>query len=408
MRLRGVARHHSDFDRAIFRACRYSIVMESIQTAKPCFLALAPWRELSQEINDSTPGRSAYEDAREAIFQEIVHHPGYILESVNYMANGGWDRSVLQDLVRRGHMHRSNHKAIHTRCVQALREAGQEPIEAPSSIDDKVFPTVFQYPGVHVASSFCTYWALLKGLNMALIGLEAKLSAIESTRQTAHEQMTPVQLLTAGNMSISRESLSSVVVAESTSPQDAQSVALTSNTNAIAREEGGITLPDRTSSSPVTDLDVGTRSSESPTPAPTSPTEYPTMSSSDTAKRRQMYMAENKHCAHQICKSVECISTSAFMGPIFLIFSLKTIGRMLDNPQEKEWILRKMALLGQTWGIAKNEADGAREENEVRGNYGAAVRGSPRDRDASGSKGKPNRVFRAWSTDCPTNQHGLG
>ena len=352
IQVRGVARHQTDFDRAIFVACRYAIILESYQTGKRCFLSSAPWRKLSQEIRDSSHNRSAYEDAREDFFQEIVQHPGYVTEAVAYMAGGGRDRSVLQDLVRRGHMHRSNHQAIYNRFIEILREAGHEPREVPSSVDDKVFPVVYHFPGIIVASTFCSYWSLLKILNVALIGLEAKLSAVDSTSQDPQEGITPAQILAARNMKFSRENITNVIVAKSKAPGDVESAALESESNIRGSGDVIRSLPDRTVSRP-----VSTRYSVSPMPAASSPTDYPTMSPSDTAKRREMYMAENKHCARQICKSVEDVCTSAFLGPIFLIFSLRVVSRMFDSPEEKEWVLRKLKGLGRTWGVAKEDAD---------------------------------------------------
>lgn len=385
MRLRGVTRHQSELDKAIFLACRYSMILESYHTGRPCFLSLAPWRKLSQELHDSLPNRSAFDDAREGFYQEIVHQPGYVMDSVHYMASGGRDRSVLQDLVRRGHMHRSNLKTIFKRCVERLREAGQEPTEVPSFTGDKVFPIIYQYPEILVASFFSSYWSLLKVLNIALIGLEAKLSALESAYQMPEEQKTPAQTLAARNMIFSRENLTNIVVAESTRPQDAESAAPSKANVMGSRGEAPRVLPDRTSSYSASGLAVGTRSSESPTPTTTSPSEYPTMSPSDTAKRRQMYMAENRYCAHQICKSVESISTATFLGPIFLIFSLRAVSRMLDSSTEKEWVLRKMDELGKTWGVAK---EGVPNGDVDLGIHRGAVRASPKDREDSESMGE--------------------
>lgn len=345
MQVRGVARHRSEFDRAIFVACRYAIVLESFQTGKRCFLSSAPWRKLSRDIRNSSPNRCAYEDVREDFFQEIVQHPGFVMEAVTYMASGGRDRSVLQDLVRRGHTHRSNHQAIYNRFIETLREAGQEPREVPSSVDDKVFPVVYGFPGIIVASTFCSYWSLLKILNVALIGLEAKLSAVNSTSQDPQEGMTPAQMLAARNMKISRENITNVIVAESKQPGDEES-------NIRGSGDATQSVPDLSSIKP-----VSTKSSESPLAGPSSPTDYPTMSPSDTAKRREMYMAENKDSARRICKSVENISTSPFLGPIFLIFSLRVVSRIFDNAEEKEWVLRKLKGLGRTWGVAKEDAD---------------------------------------------------
>ena len=345
--VRGVSRYQTELDKAIFVACRYAIMLESFQTGRRCFLSSASWRKLSQEIHDSSPYRSAYEDAREDFFQEVVQHPGYVMDSVAYMAGGGRDRSVLQDLIRRGHKHRSNHKAIYNRIIETLREAGQEPREVPSPVDDKVFPIVYQFPGILVASTFCSYWSLLKILNVALIGLEAKLSAVASACQGSQEGITPAQMLAVRNMKLTRENVTNVIIAESAAPGGMGSGSLEGESNI---------WPDLTFPGP-----VSTRSSKSPTPAAHSPTDYPTMSPSDTAKRRQMYMAENKYSAQQVCKSVEDVCTSAFLGPIFLIFSLRVVSRMLDSPEEQEWVLGKLEVLGRTWGVAREDADDARE-----------------------------------------------
>ena len=382
IQLRGVERYRTDFDKALFLACRYSMVTESYHTGKGCFLSAAPWRKLSQEIHESSHWKSASEDAREAFFQEIVHQPEYVMDSVNYMASGGRDRSVLQDLVRRGHMHRSNHKAVHRRFMEALRAEGRGPTEVPSSAGDKVFPVVYRFPGILVASYFCSYWSLLKVLNITLIGLEAKLSAVESTCQDSREHITPAQMLAARNMQLSPENLSSVVVAESATSQDVGSTAVASENNVLGGGSAIRILPDRTSSSAVIEQALSIRSSESLLPAATSLTEYPTTSPRDTAKRRQMYTAENQYSAQQICKSVENVSTSAFLGPIFLTFSLRVVSRMLKSPEETEWVVRKLEILGTTWGVA---AEGAREVTIGPGWNRSPLGVSPRSKDDFGS-----------------------
>ena len=351
MQVRGVARYQTDFDRAMFVACRYAIVLESFQTGTRCFLSSPPWRRLSRKICDSSPNKSAYEEAREDFFQEVVQHPGYNMDAVAYMAGGGRDRSVLQDLVRRGHTHRSNHQANYDRLMETLREAGHEPREVPSSVDDKVFPIIYHYPGIIVASTVCSYWSLLKILNIALIGLEARLSALNSTFQDLQEEITPVQMLKARNMKLSRENITNIIVAESEAAGDVES-ATPRESNMSGSGDANQYLPNLTVSRP-----TSTRCSGTPLPAASSPMEYPTMSPSDTAKRREMYMAENRHSARQICKSVENVCTSAFLGPMFLIFSLRVIARMLDSSEEKGWVLRKLEGLGRTWGVARENAD---------------------------------------------------
>lgn len=377
MQLRGAHRHRTDFDKAIFLACRLSLVIESYYTGKPCFLSAAPWRELSREIHNSSPNKSAFDDAREAFFQEVVHHPGYVVDAVDYLTRGGRDQSVLQNLVRRGHMHRSNHRAIFIRSTEALREAGQEPKEVPSYVGDKVFPVVYQFPSTLVASFLCSYWTFLKLLNISLVGLEAKLSAMESACQGSGEESTPAQILAVRDIRLSRENMRNAVVAESATPSEFVSPAFTSGNKVIVSGGARRMIQDPTLSSPVRDRAVGIRSPASLMPMAHSPTDYPTMSSNDTAKRRQMYMTENRYGAQQICKSVEDVSTSVFFGPVFLIFALRVMGRMLGSREEKEWVVRKLENLGRTWGVAKEELDVAQMQTASQGFYERAFGISP-------------------------------
>ena len=254
MRIRGPERHRMGIDATVFLACRYSLIMQSFQTRKKCFLAEPGWRQLSRDLNESSTQRSAFHDAREEVFQEVVEYPAYIVHAVDYMHDGVPQQQLLQELVRRGHQYRSSYKGIHNRMVEALQEAGQEPTKTPSSLNDKLFPIVYQYPGILVASFYCGYWTGMSMMNVVLIGLESKLQSL------------------------------------SVSPAASPSIALEFGDHGVKpyMSRAMESLPDRTTPPELWSLAAPERGSAFPVAAALSPKDYPTMSAEDTLKRRNL------------------------------------------------------------------------------------------------------------------------
>ena len=74
------------------------------------------------------------------------------------------------------------------------------------------------------------------------------------------------------------------------------------------------------------------------------------------------YLAENIHYAREACRSVESMATSAFLGPLFLIFALRGAMRTLRAPEEKAWIMKKLDGISKIFSMAKTEADVYKEE----------------------------------------------
>lgn len=336
MRLRGPDRHRTGIDSAVFLACRYTLIIEAFQGRKPCFLATPQWKQLSRDLAEQAEQQSPFNTAREDYFQEISALPGFAVEAVDFMSSGGRDTSALRDLIRQGHRHRSSTKTVQARLTETLRDAGQEPTLTASSVDDKLFPTVYQYPSNLVASYYCGHWSLLIMLNIILIGLEAKLLELSSPELPdasgpSRQQRQPGQ----------RELTPGV------------------NTSAAPSNQPGRNLP------LLWLLTENTRRGTSPVSTAVSPSEFPTMSANDTTSRRQMYLAENILCARETCKSVEGMSMSMFLGPLFLVFALRNAMRVLTEKEEETWIINKLEMISKTFGIAKIEVEIYRQEKHL-------------------------------------------
>ena len=56
------------------------------------------------------------------------------------------------------------------------------------------------------------------------------------------------------------------------------------------------------------------------------------------------------------------MATSAFLGPLFLIFALRGAMRTLRAPEEKAWIMMKLDSISKAFSMAKTEADVLKEE----------------------------------------------
>ena len=66
-------------------------------------------------------------------------------------------------------------------------------------------------------------------------------------------------------------------------------------------------------------------------------------------------LAEIMDYAREICKSADYLSRAPFLGPLFLIFSLRMALRMPISRREKTWILGKLEDASQTMGLAGTE-----------------------------------------------------
>ena len=103
--------------------------------------------------------------------------------------------------------------------------------------------------------------------------------------------------------------------------------------------------------------------SKSPLVTVAKPKEYSTVGVEETLKRRNLYVEENIHYAREACKSAEYMQTAAFVGPMFLVYSLRIAIRALRSREEKAWAVEKLGVISRIFGMAKFEAEMYREQS---------------------------------------------
>ena len=267
------------------------------------------------------------------MFQTVVDIPEFVFTAVDYIDGPDADPTKLQGMIQQTHLCRATYKRLHMRVGDILKEAGLEPTKIASSQNDKVFPVVYQYPSILIGSSYCGYWASMCMLNVVLIGLEAKLQCVTASPTTASVVALNMGIGGAGKKPYLMRAIES--------------------------------LPDRTSPAELWALPAD-GGSKSPLTTAASPNDYPTMNVEDTLKRRNLYVEENIHYARETCRSVEYLHTAAFIGPMFLVFSLRAAIRTLRSQEEKAWIMGKLEVISKSFGIAKAEAEVYREQSGQR------------------------------------------
>jgi hypothetical protein len=98
------------------------------------------------------------------------------------------------------------------------------------------------------------------------------------------------------------------------------------------------------------------------------------------------YQEESLANARASCMAVESLSTSAFLGPLYLIFALRVAWYTFESDaQEREWILERLDGLSCHLGIARRLLDVQEEEGESEGDTRVKSGRAEQSRRGSGS-----------------------
>ena len=331
IRLRGPARHRTGIDRTVFMACRYSLIMEAFQNRNPCFLDAPEWRALCRDINEDLKREnpnSPLLDGNEQFFQEIVQHPAYLSSALDAVSVPQPDPVRLKALFASGQSHRTKYQAIHARVTHELRAMGREPTKTASSFNDTTFPVVYEYTDAHIASLFCGYWTVLCAINISLIGLQGKIAQVEQLKRQAHHYV--------------RHHEPDIFSASSDYPNPLPHPPNPISSTSTIRERGR----------PLWEIAVNQGSSH-------------------------LYIAENTAYAREICKSVEYLQHTPFVGPLFLVLALRMALRMGIMKKEKQWILQKLDQIGVDMGLARTEVEAYRYQRGATNETGDGMEAPP-------------------------------
>ena len=304
IQLRGPDRHRSGFGRLVFLACRTSVIMDAFQQSIPCFLEAPPWRRLCWDLHQDR-SHAPLIVTNEEYFQELVGYPALLKEVNQAIRNPQTKTERFSRLRTKALTHRSSFRSIHDRMGQEMLAAGTGPTETTSSLQDSPFAIVYTYPDIHIATHYCCYWTIMCAINIAILGLEARLASVEVIQPRppsieAQDLPRPAPVLSNDNPRIS-----SSPDANDPPPRGISSFW------AAAKSRGN------------------------------SPT----------------YIAENASYAREICKSAEFMYRTPFLGPLFLVVALRLALRMFISEAEKAWIVKMLKDIGKRMGFAVVEVE---------------------------------------------------
>ncbi|KAK5089810.1 hypothetical protein LTR70_006186 [Exophiala xenobiotica] len=180
MRARGPAKHRHGFDREIFLAYRYTLIIEAFQEDVPCFLAEPAWLRMSQEIHSDlknagvAPTRLEIFDLAEEFYAamvklpEICAHARALWQAKQKGTPPPFSRA---DLIEKMTVARISFKSTFTRFEAALKSVGAAPTISLNH-KDPIIGIEYEFANTFVAATYTGYWTVLVVLNLCLQGLQ--------------------------------------------------------------------------------------------------------------------------------------------------------------------------------------------------------------------------------------------
>lgn len=181
MRARGPQRHRHGFDREIFLAYRYTLIIESFQQDVPCFLAEPGWLKLSSQIHDelktSGAARSRAEvfDLAEEYYAsmvklpEICAHARALWQARQNNTPPPYSRAQVIDKLTQS---RAHFKDTFSRFEEALKRTGAAPTIKVNHADP-LLGIEYEFINTFVSATYTGYWTVMVVLDLCLSGMHA-------------------------------------------------------------------------------------------------------------------------------------------------------------------------------------------------------------------------------------------
>ena len=180
MRARGAAKHRHGFDREIFLAYRYTLVIEAFQEDVPCFLAEPAWLNMSRDIHSDlktagvAPERLEIFDLAEEYYASMVTLP-----ELSSHARALWQAKQSgtpppfnrAELIEKLIVARISFKGTFTRFEAALKKAGVAPTIKLNQ-RDVLIGIEYEFVNTFVSATYTGYWTVLVVMNLCLQGLQ--------------------------------------------------------------------------------------------------------------------------------------------------------------------------------------------------------------------------------------------
>jgi len=181
MRARGPAKHRHGFDRDIYLAYRYTLIIEAFQEDVPCFLAEPAWLQMSQDIHADLKA-SGVAATRLEIFDlaEEFYACMVKLPELSGLAHAMWQAKqngtpppisraeVMEKMI----VARMSFKDTFSRFEAAMKRVGVAPT-IKLNHKDPLIGIEYEFANTFVSATYVGYWTVLCVLNLCLQGLQA-------------------------------------------------------------------------------------------------------------------------------------------------------------------------------------------------------------------------------------------
>ncbi|KAK5940954.1 hypothetical protein PMZ80_006231 [Knufia obscura] len=182
MRARGPAKHRHGFDREIYLAYRYTLIIEAFQEDVPCFLAEPAWLQMSREVHSDlktasvTPARLEIFDLAEEYYASMVTCPEICANARSIWQakqNGTPPPCNRAELIEKTIIARTTFKGTFTRFEAALKRAGVSPTINLNQ-RDPLIGIEYEFVNTFISATYTGYWTVLIVLNLCLQGLQSE------------------------------------------------------------------------------------------------------------------------------------------------------------------------------------------------------------------------------------------
>lgn len=317
------------FDRVMFLAYRNALLVSAFENGTACFLAEPAWAEVSRKIALAEAKDWVFSELTEDHFAQMAELPALIRDArvlSDFADNPDNSAEMVADM-RTGVLARSLHHrlklmGLFAKLQDRMKEMRVQPVaRAANDPNECLFPNQMHYENIFQGSLHCGYYTCLIILNVAIVELYKGAALAKKNGQQGMWELKLADL---------------------------------------RRPTGGRRPP----------LPGSQSNTAQPIPLFYSQKTSTLMSSPDddntpvTPPTTSALLVENIHFATHICRSVDFMSESAFIGRFFVTFALRVSLLAFPGDRERSWVKAKLMQIGQILGMAADmqQADSVAED----------------------------------------------
>ncbi|KAJ5602054.1 hypothetical protein N7510_011588 [Penicillium lagena] len=159
VKIRGPARYRNEFDNALFKHARGLIVMHSMFSGQPCFLASSNWHEMMQEQYTSDVPLHLH-NILEQFFAYFTFTPS-LIHRLYSLRDPDMTKEKAMQIISELEPDALDMKLKIEAWYEQFSQLAPPPTEIPSSLNDSLFPMVFTFSDVMLSTIYTGYYSYM-------------------------------------------------------------------------------------------------------------------------------------------------------------------------------------------------------------------------------------------------------